>query len=89
MKIHAAASEIHLRFFIDDDVDTEKPIFDMKDSYDFYCTASINDDGVARVEGVTFTLTHQMMTLLKGSLRSFGARLMTWRHNGKEKKVKL
>lgn len=86
--IHVAVSSFNLRFF-DGDVDVSKPIHEMTEPYDHFCTASINDAGVGRMEGVTFTITHIHVKRLKKIFKGLGAKLVTWRHSGKEFEVKL
>lgn len=87
-EIHAAIAALHLRFF-DGDVDVGKPIHEMSDPYDHFCTASINDAGVGRMEGVTFKITHKHVKRLKTIFRNAGAKCVQWRHEGKDFEVKL
>ena len=84
MPIHGAVTGINLRWFSKEStVDLTKPIGEMSEPYDRFCTVSINDVGEARIEGVTFTVSHSERRELFRLLRSYGASKVTWRHAGK------
>lgn len=86
--IHAAVSVVDLRVF-DGEIDVAKPLYEMTEHYDHYFTVSIDDKGIARLKGVTFTFTTGMQRDLARILLSMGARRAEWKHNGVEHALDL
>ncbi len=89
MSIHIAPSTLHLRFFNNGDIDVDKPIHKMSAAYDYFCVLNIDDNGIGRIEGVTFTITRRHFSELKKKLPAYGVKCVTWRHKGKEQEITL
>lgn len=84
--VHAAVSEVRIRVY-DDDIYVDKPIYKMNEHYYGYASCSINDVGVARIEGLTFTLTGDTLKKIFKKLKGFGVKEVTWRN--KEKSISI
>ena len=88
LSIHAAVSSLNFRVF-EGEVAVDKPIHEMREPYDHFFTASINDAGEARIEGLTFDIGHEGRRKLKQIFGQYGAKLVTWRHKGNEHSLKV
>ena len=88
LSIHAAVSSLNFRVF-EGDVAVDKPIHKMSEPYDHFFTASINDAGEARIEGLTFDIGHEGRRKLVKILEQYGAKLVIWRHKGNEHRVEI
>ncbi len=89
MSIHIAPSTLNLRFFNDESVTVDRPIYQMTEPYDHFCELNIDDNGIGRIEGVTFTITRRHFSELKKKLPGYGVKEVRWRHKGKEQRIVL
>lgn len=86
--IHAAVSAIDCRVY-DGGVDIAKPLYQMTEPYDHYFSVSIDDKGIARLKGVTFTFSVGMQRDLAKILLNMGAKRAEWKHDGIEHALDL
>lgn len=87
MSVHIAPLMLHIRVY-PDDVDVDKPMYQMGGGYRYHMVVLINDLGVARIEGLDGNIRLRDRREL-GKLRRFGVRRVTWRHNDKEQSIDL
>lgn len=73
----------------DKEVDTTIPLKDMRESYNNAFTLSFSDDGTVRISGVLRPPSFKECRILKTYLKDKGFTLLTWRHKGKDIKIKL
>ncbi|NOV29178.1 hypothetical protein [Methylomonas sp. ZR1] len=88
MSVHVAPLMLHARGFVNS-VNVDKPLHEMTDAYLYHIVVLINDLGVARLEGLEASISHQDRRELQHKLRAFGVRRVEWRHHGIEKHTNL
>ena len=89
MKIHIAPVVLHIRCY-DDAIDTDKPLHKMQDEYLYNMICTINDLGIARLEGLsTHDLHADIRHLVADGLLQHGVKRVEWRHHGVEHHIDL
>ncbi|NOR71622.1 MAG: hypothetical protein GQ532_18365 [Methylomarinum sp.] len=74
---------LHIRGYADG-VDINKTLSEMTAPYRFHCLVVMQDNGVARIQGLSDGVSMKYRSQIKQKLKLFGVKEITWRHAGRE-----
>ena len=83
MAIHIAPIVLHVRVY-DDSVNVNCHLCDMTEPYLHHLVITINDIGVARIQGLHSTISLSELRVLNNKLWDYGVRKVSWRHRDVE-----
>lgn len=74
---------LHIRGY-EDTVDINKSLSDMTEPYLFHCLVLVQDNGTARIQGLSDGIGMKYRSQIKQKLKLFGVKEISWRHAGRE-----